>query len=348
MRDIDLRAAVERTSYQRVFDQGRTNQCGGFGGHKTPHECMRELAGMPYRPISAVWAYNRALEMTGQLGQDPGSGKLELARVAEIGWVYEDQYEDTSVRPSSLDSLARKNSGLRVRAARELPGKNKNHAISRSLEYGLPVVVCIPVSEGFWSGISKGPWTTHDFTPTETRNTHWATVVGKSEAHRVYLSEDSSGPGAWDGGFFGIPMHLVDEGFIQDAWRIDYIPGGWLDPQAPKEVAADLLTKVDVGRWFDANRYQLASEVVTAYLNGATVAMWSTALQAFDRVRPLLMRAGTAALETSGIEGLLAWCRANGLTDLMLEVLAGWPRATVRRYFDAQGLPPDLIDWAPL
>lgn len=364
---LDLRAEVERTLYQRVADQGRTNRCGGFGGHKTIYECVFEQMGLPYRPVSADWGYQRALEIAGNLGSDPGSGKAELATVMAIGWVYEDQWAahiaaGTGAPPSALDVTARANvdklsgqSGQagRIRVSRDLPsiGNSRVSAITRRLLLGLPVTICIPVSEGLWAGIQQPDWTQHDPVPTAERNTHWASAVGRSYSAARTLVEDSSGPQAWDGGFFGLPDRLVDSPFLVDAWGLDYIPGlrlRDLPPGIPPEPAMATLTKRQVGLWFDAHAHTLPADVVAAYTGNRKPVLWTEALANFERASPLLRAAGGQAAEQGGVPALLDWCRAHGITDHLLEVLASWPRHTVRRHFDAHGLDVNAIDWAPL
>lgn len=337
----DLRATVERTLSQRVYDQGRTNACGGYAV-KTALECLRELAGLPYRPISAQWGYARAQEFGGYLGQDVGSGQENLSKALSIGWLFEDQYTP-EVRPSEQDELARLNGPVRCTPGFP-PGTDALHALRRSLAMGLPVIIQIGVGESLWAGINGDDWRLHNPTAGEERNTHWCVAVGYDDNVERVLVEDSSGPAVWDGGFFGLPYNLIKAGgYIKSAWRIEHAPTVPFPVLDIGEQAA--LTAPDVGRWFDASRASLPADVVAAYLNGAPIAFWSTALQAFERVRPMLLSAGVIALQDDGVTGLLAWCKAHGISDLMLEVLAGWPRGTVRRYFDANSTDVRLLDW---
>lgn len=346
----DLRAANERTNYQRVGNQGNTNSCGGYGRGKTRVECMRELAGLPFRAVSAQWIYNRACEIEGALGSDVGSGAPALDTVARIGWIYEDQFDPT-VRPSAQDVLARENMGGAAIVASDVlcPNNDLILGIKRSIAMGIPVSCVIPVGESLWAGINGNDWRKHDPQPGDVRNTHHIGIVGFDDTVERLLFEDSSGAGSWDGGFFGVTYAVArTAGYITHMGKLDYVPGVSKPIPDFNEEAAPFLNKILVGRWFDKYRNFLAPDVAASYLNGAPIAFWSTALEAFARTAPLLQTAGVAALQEGGVHGLLAWCKRNGITDLMLEVLAAWPRGQVRRYFDTEKLDYTLIDWSPL
>lgn len=345
--NVDLRADVEQTQSARVYDQGRTNACGGYAV-KTAIECLRELAGLPYRPVSAQWTYNRAREFAGTLDGDNGSGQVELVKSLDIGFVFEDQFDPSLPRPSSQDATAHDNG--RVRATLGfIPGVDALTGIKRSLSMGLPVIICIPVGESLWAGINGDDWKKHNPTIGEERNTHWCCVVGFDDDAERILIEDSSGPQSWDGGFFGIPYSLVNTGgYIKTAWRIDHIQGVPIQVKDIGEQAETILTKRDIGQWFDAKKPVLPADVRDAYLAVNPLNFYSLAKQGFEACRSALLASGVAVLQADGITGLLGWCKANGITDLMLEVLAGWNRGQVRRYFDAEKLDTDLIDWSPL
>lgn len=343
----DLRATVEQTSSQRVYDQGRTNQCGGYAC-KTAIECLRELAGLPFRPVSAQWLYNRANEFAGTLGADNGSGQVDLSKALEVGFLFEDQHDGTLPRPSAQDATAHENGQARATKG-WIPGVDSVTGIKRSIAMGLPVIICIPVGESLWTGIQGNDWRQHNPTMGDERNTHWCTVVGYDDAVERILIEDSSGPQAWDGGFFGLPYSLVNTpGYLKGAWRIDHIKGVPITIADIGEQAETIITKMDIGRWFDGARNALPADVRDAYLAVNPMNFYSLAKQGFDACRGFLLSAGVIELQNNGITGLLAWCRTNGITDLMLEVLAGWPRGQIRRYFDAEKLDVALIEWAAL
>lgn len=345
--NIDLRAVVEQTSSQRVYDQGRTNACGGYAC-KTAIECLRELAGLPFRPVSAQWIYNRANEFAGTLGTDNGSGQIELVKTLEIGFLFEDQFDGTLSRPSAQDATAHENGAIRATLG-WLPGADSLTAIKRSLSMGLPAIICIPVGESLWAGIQGDDWRKHNPTIGDERNTHWCVSVGFDDAAERILVEDSSGPQAWDGGFFGLPYSLINApGYLKAAWRIEHIQNVPITVNDIGEQADVILTKRDIGQWFDAHKAALPADVRDAYLAVNPLNFYSLAKQGFEAVRGLLLSAGVVALQNDGIPGLLVWCRANGITDLMLEVLAAWNRGAVRRYFDAESLDTSLIEWAPL
>ena len=345
MISVDLRATVEQTQSARVYDQGRTNACGGYAV-KTAIECLRELAGLPFRPVSAQWMYNRAREFAGTLDVDNGSGQIELVKALEVGYLFEDQFDGTLSRPSAQDATAHENGAIRATLG-WLPGADSLTAIKRSLSMGLPAIICIPVGESLWSGIQGDDWKKHNPTIGDERNTHWCTVVGFDDSVERILIEDSSGPQAWDGGFFGLPYSLVNTpGYLKQAWRIEHIQNVPIKVKDIGEQAA--LTKMDVGRWFDAHKNNVPLSVRDAYLSVNPLNFFSLALQAFEPCKPILLGLGSTALTAGGVQGLLMWCRENGITDLMLEVLADWPRGQVRRYFDTEKLDPNLIRWAPL
>lgn len=346
----DLRAANERTNYERVANQGNTNSCGGYGRGKTRVECMRELAGLPFRAVSAQWIYNRACELENTLGSDVGSGAPALDKVAAIGWVYEDQFDPT-VRPSAQDVLARENMGGAAIVASEVPCPNNDIilGIKRSIAMGLPVSCVISVGESLWAGINGNDWRKHDPKPGEVRNTHHICIVGYDDTVERLLFEDSSGYQAWDGGFFGVTYAVARTGgYLTHLGRLDYVPGVSQPIPDFNEDAAQFLTKVLIGRWFDANKGNVPLSVREAYTSVNPMNFFSMAKQSFEACRPVLLDLGVNALTAGGVPGLLAWCRENGVTDLMLEVLAGWPRGQVRRYFDAEKIDPMLIRWSPL
>lgn len=353
----DLRAAVEQTNSERVYNQGTTNACGGYAV-KAVIECLRELAGLPFRPVSAQWLYNRAREFAGTLDQDNGSGQVELSKALEVGFLFEDQFDPSLPRPSAQDALARETAGGPIRStAGWLPGVDSTTALRRSIAMGLPAIICIPVGESLWDGISGDDWRTHSPTVGPERNTHWCVTEGYDDGVARTLQEDSSGPGAWDGGFFGLPYSLLNSaGYLKAAWRIEYIPSVPIVINDIGEMASTVLTKMDIGRWFDAHKNDLPADVRTSYLALNPLNFFSLARQAFFEPRPpgstpapavLLLERGALALSVGGVPGLLAWCRENGITDLMLEVLAEWPRGQVRRYFDSEKLDPMLIKWSP-
>lgn len=345
--NVDLRAAVEQTSSQRVYDQGRTNACGGYAV-KTAIECLRELSGLTFRPVSAQWTYNRAREFAGTLDADNGSGQVELSKALSIGFLFEDQFDPSLSRPSAQDATAHENGQARATLG-WIPGVDSLTGIKRSLSMGLPVIICIPVGESLWSGIRGDDWRKHNPTMGDERNTHWCCVVGFDDAAERILIEDSSGPQSWDGGFFGLPYSLVNtSGYLKAAWRIDHIQGVPITINDIGEQAEAILTKRDIGQWFDAHKTALTADVRDAYLAVNPLNFYSLAKQGFEAVRGLLLSAGVIALQNDGIPGLLVWCRANGITDLMLEVLAAWNRGAVRRYFDAESLDTSLIEWSPL
>ena len=345
--NIDLRATVEQTLSARVYDQGRTNACGGYAV-KTDMECLRELAGLPFRPVSAQWIYNRAREFAGTLDVDNGSGQAELSKVLEIGFLFEDQFDPSLPRPSAQDATAHENGAVRVSTG-WIPGTDSLAGIKRSIAMGLPVIIAIPVGESLWAGIRGDDWRQHNPTIGDERNTHWCAVVGFDDAAERILVEDSSGPQSWDGGFFGLPYSLISaSGYLKAAWRIEHIKGVPIKINDIGEQAETILTKRDIGQWFDAHKTALTADVRDAYLAVNQLNFYSLAKQGFEAVRGLLLSAGVIALQNDGIPGLLVWCRANGITDLMLEVLAAWNRGAVRRYFDAESLDIALIEWAPL
>lgn len=343
----DLRATVEQTSSQRVYDQGRTNACGGYAC-KTDAECLRELAGLPFRPVSAQWIYNRAREFAGTLDYDNGSGQVELSKALEIGFLFEDQFDPSLPRPSAQDATARENGAVRVSTG-WVPGIDALTGIKRSIAMGLPVIICIPVGESLWAGIQGDDWRKHNPTMGDERNTHWCTVVGFDDAAERVLVEDSSGPQAWDGGFFGLPYSLLNSpGYLKAAWRIEHIQNVPIKIDDIGEQAETVLTKMDIGRWFDQHKGNVPLSVREAYTSVNPMNFFSLAKQSFEACRPVLLDLGVNALTAGGVPGLLAWCRENGITDLMLEVLAGWPRGQVRRYFDTEKIDPMLIQWSPL
>lgn len=344
---VDLRAAVERTSSQRVYDQGRTNACGGYAV-KAAIECLRELAGLPFRPVSAQWTYNRAREFAGTLDYDNGSGQVELAKALAIGFLFEDQFDPSLPRPSAQDATAHENGQARATLG-WIPGADTLTGIKRSLLMGLPVIICIPISEELWAGISGDDWRKHNPTIGPELRSHWCVVVGfDDEAERI-LIEDSSGPQAWDGGFFGLPYSLVNTpGYLKAAWRIEHIQNVPIKIDDIGEQAETVLTKMDIGRWFDQHKGNVPLSVREAYTSVNPMNFFSLAKQSFEACRPVLLDLGVNALTAGGVPGLLSWCRENGITDLMLEVLAGWPRGQVRRYFDTEKIDPMLIQWSPL
>lgn len=351
----DLRAGVDFVDYQ-----GHTVYCFGFGMVKTPLECLLQRAGIKRR-VSALWAFWRARELAGELhlGANEGSGPgfERVAQVLEgIGYLFEDQYRD-DVPPSALDGLARANGRCRVSRpiARPVPtpGNSMLAGIRRSIAMGVPITLAINIRQGFWEQTNTGkPWQLHGPWPADgaiLSDKHICCGVGIDDVAGATCIEDSSGANAFDGGFWGLDHSLADNpAVVADAARIDWIERVPMPIDDIGEAAADTLGQRQVGLWFDLNAHALTDDVVAAYTGGRKPVLWTEALANFERASPLLRAAGGQAAEQGGVPALLDWCRAHGITDHLLEVLAGWARHTVRRHFDAHGLDVNAIEWAPL
>ncbi len=120
----DLRAELDQ-----VYSQGPTQECLAWAC-KSAIEVYRNRAGLPFRSVSAHWIFDRAqqlwLEYAGISEYEP------LARVVEIGFVYDDQYQRNAVEPSSLDTLAGINGRCRVTRQIPYPNNSKLAGIHRS------------------------------------------------------------------------------------------------------------------------------------------------------------------------------------------------------------------------
>ena len=309
----DLRAELEH-----VYNQGPTNECGGWTTSGMV-EVWRDRAGLPFRKVSAKWHYQRALEMDGNLGGDPGSGKESLARVLEIGFLFEDQY-DPNALPSTLDALATANGRCRVTRVLPYPGNSRLEGIHRSIAMGMPVAICIAVSEGLWRGIGKPDWRTHDPEPTAERNTHWCMAVGydRTLTHRPTLAEDSSGPDAWDGGFFGLPDAWINSHALVDAWRIEAIEG-----IAFKPIGGFMPASPPIIPTFERSQMLTAQESIHV---GAI----------------------TALLTAQNVQGVIDYCKTHGVNDKWAAHMFSQPATFMLDFKNANpGLNWDGFPWWP-
>lgn len=344
--NVDLRAKLEQ-----VYNQGQANECSWFMC-KTMLEVWRDQAGLPYREVSEKWIGRRGMHMTGQ--DNPELSNETLRRVLDIGFLYADQF-NPDVPISSFDELATANGKVRLILDLPTPGNDVVQGFRRSLLMGLAVGYCQPVGPTYWDGW-QGPWRGHTPMSGSMNTTHWLSAVGFADDVERGLSEDSSGPGAWDGGFLGMPYSLMREpGIIQWPLRIDHITTIPRTIPDLNEEPAPFLTSRMVGLWFDNNRHRLTADVVEKYLEHNPSAMWSKSRESFANCKHLLQGQGANALGANGVPGLLEWCRNNGITDLLLECLTDtlppelrWKKNQVRRFFDANNLDPSLIEWAPL
>lgn len=309
----DLRAELDQ-----VYSQGPTQECLAWAC-KSAIEVYRNRAGLPFRSVSAHWIFDRAqqllLECAGMVEYEP------LARVMEIGFLYDDQYQRNAVDPSSLDTLAGINGRCRVTRQLPYPNNSKLAGIHRSIAMGMPVMICIPVGPSLWDGIQKPDWKTHDPVPPayEVR-THWCTAVGYDLTlpHQPTLIEDSSGPDTWDGGFFGLPAAWVNSHALLFAWRIEAIEGIQFRP-----IGGFMAASPPIIPTFERSQMLTAQESIHV---GAI----------------------TALLAAQNVQGVIDYCRTHGVNDKWAASMFSLPATFMLDFKNANpGLNWDGFPWWP-
>lgn len=305
----DLRAELDQ-----VYSQGLTSECSAWAC-KSAIEVYRDRAGLPFRSVSAHWIFDRAQQL---LPECAGMVEYEpLARVMEIGFLYDDQYQRNAVDPSFLDTLAGINGRCRVTRQLPYPGNSKLAGIKRSIAMGMPVMVCIPVGPSLWNGIQKPDWTTHDpVPPAYPDRTHWCAAVGYGSAR--LLIEDSSGPDTWDGGFFGLPDMWVESPSLLFAWRIEAIEGIQFRPIGGFMAASPPIIPT----------YE-RSQMLTAQESLHTAAI-------------------TALLAVGNVQGVVDYCKTHGVNDKWAAAMFSLPATFMRDFQNANpGLNWDGFPWWP-
>lgn len=174
--------------------------------------------------------------------------------------------------------------------------------IKRLLAMGVPVMYLMVIYPGFYN--LRGDWKTHRWDLTGERlGEHFVSIVGYDDEAQRYLVENSWDATWGDGGFFGLPYDMaIDPMLMQGISHIDRIPG-----MHPKP----------------ADNYSPEAPMT---LNPTESAEFVT--RSKDALRDTLM----SALASGGIPALVAAAHTWGVSDKHLEVLAGWPRGTVRGF----------------
>lgn len=287
---VDLRSA-----YDQVYDQGPDPSCGPHAVTAALDAMYEHATGKPHRfNKGQVWHWSRL--WLGFAGQQVGSTFESLEKALRINGAVADGQPYDSTGPAH-------------QLVRTELGNDGVAAVKRLLCMGVPVIWLMTVTDGFTK--QTGPWQKHHWAwPAESRGEHFVAIVGFDDDCQRFTLENSWGPSAGDGGYFGLPYaYLTKPGLMQGIMHIDRAP------VLPKPIEGYAMT---VPVMLTADRAAFA-----------------------DRASKALMDHLTAKM-LEGVPQLIAECKRWGVSDKHLEALAGWQRGSVRGF--AQENPG--LDWA--
>lgn len=171
--------------------------------------------------------------------------------------------------------------------------------LKRRLCMGIPTLWAMRVGSGFDRRNDGKPWRTHTWgNALDGEYTHLVCIVGYDDVAQRWCVENSWGPGFGDGGWFGVPYSQFAV-MSEDWWHIDMAPILW-KPVQGFEMTVPVMLTGDKSAFVDRASSQLKEHLM------ATLA--------------------------SGVPGLIAECKAWGVSDKHLEALAGWQRGSVRAF----------------
>ncbi len=204
-------------------------------------------------------------------------------------------------------------SGLRL--IRTAVSDRRYAEVKRLLCFGVPVIMEIKVTPDVDN--LRGPWRTHQIgiDTSVTRGQHYVSIVGYDDDAGRFLAENSWGQGWGDGGFFGIPYDRMPI-LTESLQHFNQTP---IEPKRLEGYTVPALV--------------LTSQKA-AFADRAKAAMLAHLMDAFS---------------TGGAQRLIDECVRWGVSDLYLELLAGWDRGAVRAFkHDNPGLSWDGFLWDQL
>lgn len=168
------------------------------------------------------------------------------------------------------------------------------------LSMGVPVVWEMKVTPDLHDLSDKRDWRTHTISADTSAVTgqHYVCIVGFDDDCQRWLVENSWGSEWGDSGFFGVPYSSL-QSLTESLQHFN------LTPVAPKKTEgyivpdAFMLTS-DKAAFVDRSKEALLNHLMTAF--------------------------------SSGVQSLIDECINWGVSDKHLEVIAGWPRGTVRQF----------------
>lgn len=289
---VDLRSNIET-----VYHQAGTNAC-------TAHAAVNMLDAMydsvgENKRFSRAWIWWWSRVNSGRAGQDVGAVYNDLKFALETkGAILESQQPWTghaaNFPPKDAESVVGKITTVRVAPSVD--------AVKERLVFGFPVSIGIDIVSDFNSLYGQKDWrkTKYNTKSSFTGVRHAMCIVGFDDSCERLLIENSYGPGFADGGFFGLPYSdLPTVG--TELWTISRIYG-FHPKKAEDHVAIP---------------YLLAAQDYTEYL---------------IRNKPRLRNAIAQAFETQGLQAAIDVCKAEGVTDKLLENLFLWDRFTVQKF----------------
>lgn len=289
---VDLRSNIET-----VYHQAGTNAC---TAHATVNmlDAMYDSAGDSKR-FSRAWIWWWSRVNSGRAGQDVGAVYNDLKFALETkGVILESQQPWTdraaNFPPKDAVSVVGKITTVRVAISVD--------AIKARLVFGYPVVIGMEMVSDFNSLYGQRDWrktkfnTNSSFTGTK----HAMCIVGFDDSCERLLIENSYGPGFADGGFFGLPYSDL-RSVGEELWTVSRIYG-FHPKKAEDHVAIP---------------YLLVAQDYTDYLS---------------HNKPRLRSAILRAFETGGIQAAIDICKAEGVTDKLLENMFSWDRFSVRKF----------------
>ena len=226
---VDLIPDVEE-----VEDQLRTNSCTANAA-AIALEIAYKRAGIKidFSRMYIYWFIRKLGEINGDRGgypRDIGKALSKYGICEEHEWEFINE-NLTAEPPALLIEKAAEHKVCEYSRVRAWTKSGLAENIKEHLANGIPVLATMKDSNEFRSLLHGKTWREHEWFPYVRKGAHQVVFIGYDDSVQRFLAANSWGPSWGDGGFFGVPYHMVTssdpeffEFWILNKIKVNYVP----------------------------------------------------------------------------------------------------------------------------